>query len=185
MEKIGEKVKFILFFIALLWIILFIDILPFIELKRFGLIPRNLFGLIGIFTSPFLHGGYYHLVSNTVPLFFLLLTLLVFYEKEAVKVIVIVILLGGIILWLIGNPGNHIGASGLIYGIAGFLFVNGAINKSIKAIMISFIVIALYGFMVHGLFPKVGRQEVSWMGHLCYAISGVIASFIIERERGY
>ena len=143
---------------------------------------RTSWGLIGILTSPFLHGGIRHLISNTFPLIVLLTILNYFYQQKALSVITFTIIIGGLFVWLFARNANHIGASGLIYGLAAFLIANGFIEKKFVPILISIGVILLYGGLIWGVFPsKYGR--VSWEGHLFGAIAGVLIAFILRGKK--
>lgn len=170
----------ILYPVAILYAVWLVDwILPF-KLNAFGLIPRTQEGLIGIVTSPFLHGDVYHLASNTVPLVVLLATLLGFYESKFVKVILGTILLSGVMLWLFGRSANHIGASGLIYGLAGFLVANGLMERNFKALLISLVIGFLYSSLIFGVLPS--NPQISWEGHLFGLIAGVVMSYVLSEK---
>jgi membrane associated rhomboid family serine protease len=173
--------KYIIQFVICIYVIFVISI--FIPITQFGIIPRTAWGLVGILTSPFLHGGIRHLVSNTIPLIVLLLILNYFYQKKAVSVIAFTIIIGGLFVWIFARSSNHIGASGLIYGLAAFLIANGFIEKKILPLVISIVVILLYGGLIWGVFPSTyGR--VSWESHLFGAISGILIAFILKGEKG-
>ncbi|MFT4898433.1 MAG: membrane associated rhomboid family serine protease [Flavobacteriales bacterium] len=178
--KILKNIKGIGILIAILYGILIIDLIVPFKINAFGIIPRTQSGLIGIFTSPFLHGGFYHLISNSIPLFVLLLTLSVFYEKRWIPVVAIIVLVGGGLTWLFAGYGNHIGASGVIYGLAGFLISNGIIEKNIKSILIAIVVTILYGGLIFGVLPT--NRLISWEGHLFGAFGGVLAAFSLRKR---
>lgn len=173
-----DYVKQIFGFIGILYLVWLLDfVLP---LSRFGIVPRTQQGLIGIVTAPFLHANIRHLISNTLPLLVLLLVLFSFYPKKAVSVVIISILLGGLLVWLLGRNANHIGASGLIYGLAAFLIVNGFNEQKNIPILISIAVAVIYGGMFWGLFPSF-RAYISWEAHLFGAIAGIVAVFALRR----
>lgn len=154
----------------------------FIPINQFGIIPRTPWGLLGIFTSPFLHGNIRHLVSNTIPLIVLLVILNYFYKKKAVNVIAFTIIIGGLFVWIFARNANHIGASGLIYGLAAFLIANGFIEKKILSLVISTGVILLYGGLIWGVLPSTyGR--ISWESHLFGAIAGILIAFILKGQK--
>lgn len=176
-----SPIKFSLSIILILWVIRVIDmILPF-RLNNFGILPRSIKGLPGIIISPFLHGDITHLLSNSVPLFILLIITLSFYEKIGGKVILIIILLGGSLVWAFGRSAHHIGASGLIYGLAAFLFASGFFRKNIKSIIVSVIVFFAYGGLIYGIFPI--HSWMSWEGHLFGAISGIIGAYVYKNPK--
>lgn len=173
-----NNIKQILGFVALLYIIWLLDFI--FHLSSYGIVPRTQKGLIGIITSPFLHANIRHLISNTLPLVILLLVTFSFYPKKATAVILISVLLGGTLVWLLGRHTNHVGASGLIYGLAAFLIVNGFTEQKFIPLLISIAVVIVYGGLFWGLFPSY-RSYISWEGHLFGAISGVIAVFILKK----
>ncbi len=168
------------FFIILLWMIKIIEIIDDLELTYYGLYPRRLAGLIGIITSPFIHGNLNHIIDNSIPLFFLALAVFYFYNKVAYQVFFITWLFTGITVWLFARPAYHIGASSLIYGLGSFLFFSGIIRQNINLLAISLLVTFLYGSMVWGIFPY--RTGMSWESHLLGGISGFILSFVYRKQ---
>lgn len=182
MKTKSENVKFVLFFVAALWVVHVVNWLLSLRLERFGILPRTLRGLIGIIFSPFLHANFLHLIGNTIPLLVLGLLLVIFYEKIAPAVIGIVVIVGGGLVWVLGRSAIHIGASGVIYGIAAFLIVYGFIKKNVVSIILSLIVAFLYGgSMLTGVLPVQGF--VSWESHLFSAAAGVFAAYSLRKQR--
>ncbi|MGK0414042.1 MAG: membrane associated rhomboid family serine protease [Polaribacter sp.] len=173
-----EYIKNITITILLLYFIFIISLL--IPITQFGIIPRSLKGLIGIITSPFLHANFSHLVANTFPLITLLFVLYSFYPKKAFSVIVISILLAGALVWLFGRSANHIGASGLIYALVGFLIANGFSEQKLVPLLISIGIAIIYSSFFFGIFPSLHHPYISWEGHLFGAISGTVASFLLK-----
>jgi len=179
----AEKINFVLYMVAALWIVYGVNRVLSLNLNTLGIVPRTTRGLIGIIASPFLHANLYHLISNTIPLLILGLLLVIFYEKIAPTVIGIVVVVGGGLVWLLARSGNHIGASGVIYGMAAFLIVYGLIKRNIIPILISVIVAVFYGVsMLGGLVPV--RGFISWESHLFSAAAGVFAAYTL-RSRKY
>jgi len=177
-----DKFTLVAGLIAVIWIVFIIDLILPIALNSYGIVPRTTGGLVGIITSPFLHGGWGHILSNTVPLFFLSLTLVFFYEKSAIPAIALIVLLGGAMVWGFGRFANHIGASGLIFGLMGFLLMIGIFRRDFKSILISVIIFLTYGgSMLFGILP--GQRGISWEGHLFGAIAGGITAFLFRKER--
>lgn len=131
--------------------------------------------------SPFIHSDFRHLFNNTLPLFFLWTALFYFYSEIAVKVSLWTWLLTGLSVWLAGRPAWHIGASGLIYGFASFLFFSGIIRKYFRLVALSLLIVFLYGSMVWGIFPDI-YQGVSWESHMLGFISGIILSIVYRKE---
>ena len=176
-----QKIKLSLTFIAVLWVIRIIDLLP-INLNSFGITPRSVDGLWGILFSPFLHGGFLHLFSNSIPLFVLMITLFFFYEKIAIQVILLSSIIGGSLLWLLGldSMTNHIGASGLIFGLLSFLIVSGIIRKNIKSLLVAIVIFFMYGSALWGIFPS--KPWVSWEGHLYGMVAGIVVAFLYKNK---
>ena len=170
--------KYILQFILLLYAVFFLDL--FIPLAQFGIVPRTRNGLIGLFTAPFLHGNIRHLVSNTIPLIVLLTALNYFYPKKIIVVILFTTIVGGLLVWVFARSGNHIGASGLIYGLVAFLIVNGFLEKKARLILVSIATLFVYGGLIWGIFPSV-KSHISWEGHLFGAISGILICFLFKK----
>jgi len=166
-------------FPILLWVIFivtyFFDIYPY----KLGILPRNFSGLVGVLTSPLIHGGFSHLISNTAPLIFMGLGIFYFYPKVAYKVFTIVYFGTGILVWIFGREVYHIGASGIIYGFVSFLFFSGIFRKDNRSIALALVVIFLYGGLIWGVLPV--EKGVSWESHLCGAIVGLISAFIFRK----
>jgi membrane associated rhomboid family serine protease len=161
---------FPLLFIALLWIISTIEYVLGVSFHQLGVYPRTLKGLPGILLTPFIHSDFKHLFSNSVPLLVLGAGIIYFYRSISYKVFVIIWIATGICLWVGGRPSFHIGASGVVYGLASFLFFSGAIRRDSRLAAISLIVVFLYGGMIWGVLPI--WQNISWEGHLFGGISG-------------
>jgi len=163
----------------LLWAIYLIsyciDIYPY----KLGILPRNFSGFVGIFTSPLIHGGFSHLISNTAPLIFMGLGIFYFYPKVAYKVFTIIYLGTGVLVWIFAREVYHIGASGIIYGFVSFLFFSGIFRKDNRSIALALIVILFYGGLIWGVLPI--EKGVSWESHLFGAIAGIIAAFIFRK----
>ena len=146
-----------------------------IRLAKYGIYPRTLEGLKGVLFSPFIHSDWKHLINNAFPLFVLTATLGFFYKGIAKEVFFWSWLMSGLWLWAIGRPNFHIGASGLIYALASFLFFSGFIRKHTKLMSISMFVVFLFGGMVWGIFPM--KKHISWEGHLAGALAGLILAY--------
>lgn len=148
-------------------------ILPGQPLDEFGIRPRSLFGLIGIPLMPFLHGGFGHLISNTIP-FLILGGIVLKAEKENfIIATTAIILLGGIGTWLIGSAGIHIGASGLVYGYFGYVMTRAIMERKLLWIVVGVVVGIFFGGMIFGVIPVFAPNQISWEGHLCGMLAGV------------
>ena len=115
--------KIALYAVAALWVILILDSVLGLNLGRFGLRPRSIQGLAGLFTAPLLHGGAEHLFSNTLPLLISLVTILYLYPRSAMRAIPIIWIGSGLLAWMVGRPSLHYGASGFVYGLLAFVFI--------------------------------------------------------------
>lgn len=150
------------------------------DFTAFGLYPRDFKGLRGILFMPFIHGDFNHLVNNSIPFFFLGSAIFYFYPKTAFKVWIYILILKGLWLWVGGRQSFHIGASGLVYGFAFFLFFSGLFNKNRQMLGLSLLISFVYGSMVWGIFPI--KHEVSWEGHLFGALAGTVLAYIYRKE---
>lgn len=166
--------------VAFMWIIHFGAEEMGSSLVRFGLKPRTLAGLPGIFTMPFLHGSWSHLINNSIPLLVLGWALFHFYPSLAWKTLLGIVMLSGIWLWISGRSSYHIGASGLVYGLAAFLFLSGWLRKEKKVAAISLLVAFLYGSLWWGILPV--DPTISWEGHLWGAVSGFALAFLYRKQ---
>jgi len=169
------------FFLFLLWAVKFFEVSMEFSFVEGGVYPRRVSGLRGILFSPLIHGDWKHLIDNSMPVFLLSLALFYFYRDIAYKIWFLIYLIGGILLWCLGRQAYHIGASGLIYGLAAFLFVSGIIRRVRSLMAIALLVVFLYGSMVWGLLPL--DVEVSFEAHITGAVAGVILA-LIYRDQG-
>lgn len=172
---------FLFRFVFLMWLVYTVEVFLGISLSHFGILPRTAQGLLGIFTAPLIHGNSVHIISNTIPLMFLGWTLFFFYENIAKQVFLICYFLTNILVWMFARPSLHIGASGIVYGIAFFLIFYGIFKKDFKSLAISAIIIFFYGGLVYGLFPN--QPGISWESHLIGAIVGGYAAMNFARSK--
>ena len=178
-KEFFRKLIIPLTFPILLWVIYLVTNLFNFYPYKLGILPRNFSGLVGIFTSPLIHGGFSHLISNTAPLVFMGLGIFYFYPRVSYRVFTIIYLGTGILVWIFGREVYHIGASGIIYGFVSFLFFSGIFRKDNRSIALALIVIFLYGGLIWGVLPV--EKGVSWESHLFGAIVGLISSFIFRK----
>lgn len=171
-------------FVALLYLIELIDQLTRHSLDANGIRPLEADGLWGIVFAPVLHANWQHLMANTVPLLVLGFLMTLAGLNRFVWATAIVWIVGGLGTWLIGDmgsscgPTDHIGASGLIFGWLAFLLVFGVFVRRFTDIVIGLVVLFAYGGVLLGAMPVLGRcGGVSWQGHLCGAVAGVVAAY--------
>ncbi|HAE13401.1 MAG: rhomboid family intramembrane serine protease [Chitinophagales bacterium] len=165
--------------IALMWLVKAFEHVSGYDLAVHGIFPRTLKGLQGVLFSPFLHGDWQHLVSNSLPFLILGFLMLYSYRKVAFKSFVFIWFASGFMVWLTGRPSYHIGASNLVYGFAFFLFFSGIFRRDIQSIAMALLVTFIYGSMVWGIFPF--RWEISWEGHLMGGISGAVMAWYYRK----
>jgi membrane associated rhomboid family serine protease len=168
-------------FIFLMWTTKVIETLFSIDLVFLGIHPLNADGLSGIIFSPFVHADLKHLFNNSISLFLLSLALFFFYSEVALKVFLSTWFFTGILVWIAGRASWHIGASGIVYGLAAFLFFSGIIRKYFRLVALSLLVVFLYGSMVWGLFPEV-YKNVSWESHMLGFFSGIMLAIYYRKE---
>lgn len=168
---------------CVVWIIFILDNYVFFDLSFLALRPRSIGGLIGIFFSPFLHGFLRHIMSNSLPLWALVTSLLYFFPKNGYRLLLIFWLLPEFLLWIIGRDARHIGVSTQIYAIASFILFYGILSKNSTYLILSLLIIFLYGSMFWGIFPFSVLRNVSWEGHLSGFIVGVVCAFVVNKPK--
>jgi membrane associated rhomboid family serine protease len=173
--------KLVLILLAVMWVSEVVDIASGNKLDELGIEPRETDGLIGVGTAPFLHAGFGHLLSNTLP--FVILGLAIAFEgiKRLGAVTLIVMLVSGLGTWLFAPADSiHIGASGVVFGYAAYLIVRGVFNRSLGQLALAAVVVLfLGGALLGGLVPRAG---VSWQGHLFGAVGGVLAAWVLANR---
>ena len=177
-HSLAEELKGILVFLGTIWLVFIID--RFLPLEEFALYPRRLDGLPGIIASPFLHQDLSHIISNTLPLL-ALLSLLAGSRADSRKAVLLIIIVSGGLLWLFGRSVPVIGASGLVFGLIGFLILSGFLERRLLAMLVSALVGVSYGTtLLAGILP--GQHGVSWDGHLFGAIAGGLCAWLFTRR---
>lgn len=182
-----KALRGVLVFVATIWIAWLVNWLFQLSLNEWGVFPRHLRGLVGIPLAPFLHAGFGHLLSNTVPMV-ILLVLLTTTRSEPWWHVVEIIIVGGLLLWLFGRNGTdqdptvHVGASGLIYGLIMFLIVVGFREKQLVSLAVALVVGFFYGgSLVAGVLPT--QEGVSWDGHLTGALAGLASAMFVQTQK--
>ncbi len=178
-QKFFQSLIFPSFFLLLIWFVKIAETILDINLVYLGIFPLKWNGLIGIFPAPLIHSDFRHLIDNSLPVFFLSLAIFYFYKPVAFKVFFYTWFITGMAVWIGGRSAYHIGASGLIYGFASFLFFSGIIRKNINLLAISLLVVFLYGGLVWGIFPF--DYKISWESHLFGALTGCILAFAFKK----
>ncbi len=165
--------------LAAMWAVEIIDVIINNRLEGGGIHPRRIDGLDGVLWAPFLHDDFGHLISNTVPFLVLGGLLALRGVRVWVMVTAIIIVVGGLATWVFARSGNHIGASGVVFGYLGFLVAAAVFERSLKAIAIAVLAGLLYGGLIFGILPS---STVSWEGHLFGALAGAAAAWLIANR---
>ena len=171
-QGILHNYQTVLKFLLICWALFFLEHLY--PLSHLGIIPRTRQGLIGILTSPFLHGDLNHLISNSSGLLIFGFGLALANKQNFLKVSLKIIIIGGVLTWCFGRPAIHIGASGLIFGLFGHLSCIGFFQKKIKFIFVSLLTIFLYGGMILGVLPT--KAHISFEAHLFGFFAGLLTA---------
>ena len=180
--KISKNLKLSFFVVALLWALFFIrSHLPVAHYLQ-GIQPRRTDALPGILTAPLVHGSLEHLSANSGALFILLFVSLAYSHRLTVSAVSIIVLVGGGLVWLLANSGTlHIGASGVIFGLIGFLMFSGLFRKDWRALIISLLVGVVYGGTLLSLLGY--SPGVSWSSHFYGFSAGILAAWVMRRKR--
>ncbi len=174
------SLKFSAIVLIIIWSVKIFEIVFDYDFTEYGVLPRKLNGLTGILFSPLIHSDVNHLLSNSLPVIILCLLIFNFYSQIAKKILIYLYFISGLWLWCIGRESFHIGASGLIYAMASFLFFSGILRKNSQLSAVALLVIFIYGGLFWGLFPI--HKNVSWEGHLTGFIAGILVSFIFRKD---
>ncbi|UAM98476.1 rhomboid family intramembrane serine protease [Polaribacter litorisediminis] len=175
-EHQTPKINTSLFLVPILyvvgiWLLYWIEIQFNFNFNKFGVFPRSLEGIRGVFFMHFIHSNASHLFSNSIPLFVLLTSLFYFYKEVAYKVLLLGGFLAGLCTWTIARESYHIGASGIVYLLFSFVFFSGIVRKHFRLVALSLMVIFLYGSMIWYVLPI--KDGMSWEGHLSGFLVGL------------
>jgi membrane associated rhomboid family serine protease len=180
-KSIISSAVLIIFFISS---ILIFEKVTKINLSYYGIVPRDITGLLGIIISPLLHSGWQHLIGNMSSLLILLIVLFFLYTRSSIAVLTLIWLVTGALVWLFARENTyHIGASGVIFGLLSFLFFSGIFKGDRQSMMISLLVLILNGGLFNGFMPEEG---ISWESHLYGSLAGLVIAFVFKNVRqGY
>jgi membrane associated rhomboid family serine protease len=168
--------------VAVMWVAEIIDQITSLNLDQYGIEPREVDGLVGIAASPFLHADFGHLVGNTIPFILLGIGIAMSGLGRVLAATAVIALIGGAGVWLFaGDNTNHIGASGIVFGFAGYLVARGIFSRNLMHLALGVLVIGIYGTTL--LFGVVPTPGVSWQGHLFGAVGGVVAAWLLDSRR--
>jgi membrane associated rhomboid family serine protease len=173
----------VLVLLAIMWVLEALDWLLPASLDSYGIASRSVDGLVGVGAAPFLHGGFDHLIANTVP--FLILGIGVSWRAQRYfwPVVIVIAAVSGLGVWLLG-PANviTIGASGVVFGFLGYLLIAGLLTRHWLDILVSVAVLLVYGSMLSGALPFGVPSGVSWLMHLTGAVGGALAALVFARK---
>ncbi len=168
--------------VLVMWVLEVVDVILNHRLDQYGIEPRSLDGLPEVVSAPFLHLGFGHLVSNTIPFAFMGAAIALGGAARVLVVTAIVALVSGLGVWLVAPGGTTtLGASGLVFGYATFLLFRGLFNRSLVELAIGVVIGAIWGsVLLGGLLPQEG---ISWQGHFFGAVGGLVAARALMRPR--
>ncbi|MEU2780429.1 MULTISPECIES: rhomboid family intramembrane serine protease [Streptomyces] len=181
-ERVLSAAKLMLGWVALLWLLELVDVVSGHALDGFGIVPRTPSELVDVVPAAFVHFGFAHVAANTVPLLVLGFLAALGGIRRFAAVCALVVVADGLGVWLISPSGtNTAGASGLIFGLFGFLLVTGFVERRPLGVLVGVLVAAVWGgSMLAGLAPT--QSGVSWQGHLVGLVAGVAAAFVLRRR---
>ncbi|PPK87487.1 membrane associated rhomboid family serine protease [Neolewinella xylanilytica] len=181
-RNLSNVIKWPLGLLAVMWLVFIVDYYLFGGLLSayYGLHTRQLAGVPGIVLSPLFHGGWGHIVSNSIPFVSLTGLLVFFYPRLWPRVLASLWLGTGVLVWVLGRSVTHIGASGVVYALAAFLAFSGFFRRDFRAIAVSLLVLFYYGGMIVGILP--GQEGISWESHLLGLIMGVLGAYTYRGE---
>jgi membrane associated rhomboid family serine protease len=171
------------FIVLLMWAVKIIQVVGGYDLSFLGIFPLKWQGLPGIITTAFVHADFSHLIANSVPMIILGTALFYFYKDLAPKILVFIWLFGGFWVWIAARPAYHIGASGIVYGLAAFILVSGIIRRHTGLMAVALVVVFLYGSLIWGIFPEFfPDRNISWEAHLFGMIAGIILAIYYRKQ---
>lgn len=179
-KRFYHSLVFPVFFLAIIWGVKISGHILDAEITHLGIYPLTLKGLSGIILSPLIHADFSHLYANTVPFLTLGIGLFYFYNKIAYKIFFLIYITTGTWVWFSAREAYHIGASGIVYGLASFIFFSGIIRKDFRLTAVSLITVFLYGSMIWGIFPI--YRKISWESHLMGGIAGLLMAVFYRKE---
>ncbi|MFE5188708.1 rhomboid family intramembrane serine protease [Streptomyces sp. NPDC056628] len=181
-ERVLTAAELMLGWVALLWLLELVDVVSGHALDGFGVVPRTPSELVDVVPAAFVHFGFAHVAANTVPLLVLGFLAALGGIRRFAAVCALVVVADGLGVWLISPSGtNTAGASGLIFGLFGFLLVTGFVERRPLGVLVGVLVAAVWGgSMLAGLAPT--QSGVSWQGHLVGLVAGVAAAFVLRRR---
>ncbi len=180
-EKESNIIKKILFpigVVSLMWLVKIFEVIQNYKYTRWGIFPRDIDGLPGIITAPFIHSDLRHLMSNSIPMLALMSMIMVFYKRVAIPSVIIITVLTGFMVWMFARESYHIGASGVVYGLVAFLAWTGIFRRNLKSIILALVILVAFGGYFHGIVPN--KEGTSWESHLFGGLVGIFTAFLFK-----
>jgi membrane associated rhomboid family serine protease len=182
-KRILRSFAFPFLIVLLMWAVRLIETIGGYDFAFLGIYPLTWKGLPGIITTPFVHADFSHLMANTVPMLVLGTALFYFYRDIAFRILAMIWIFTGIWIWIGAREAWHIGASGIVYGLAAFIMVSGIVRRHSGLMAIALVVVFLYGGLIWGIFPEFFPNErISWESHLFGLIAGVAMAIYYRKE---
>jgi membrane associated rhomboid family serine protease len=182
-KRLLRSMFFPFLLVLLMWAVRIVETVGGYDFAFLGIYPLKWYGLIGIITTPFIHSGFSHLAANSVPMLVLGSALFYFYKDIAFRILIMIWLFTGFWVWVGGRESYHIGASGIVYGLAAFILVSGIIRRHTGLMAIALVVVFLYGSLIWGIFPEFFPNEnISWESHLFGLIAGGSLAAFYRKE---
>lgn len=166
--------------VGVLWAVQLINAIGGHFLDKLGILPRTLSGLKGILFAPFLHASWGHLISNSIPLLVLGWMIMLRRKRDFFYVAGVSGAVAGIGTWIIGREAYHFGASGVVFGLIGYLISRAVMERKFWSILAAIATLFLYGGALFGILPT--ASAVSWEGHLFGLIGGIVASYYMLKN---
>jgi len=169
--------------VVLMWAVRIIQTVGGYDFSFLGIYPLKWQGLIGILTTPFIHADFSHLAANSVPMIILGSALFYFYRDLAPRILALIWVFTGFWVWIGAREAYHIGASGIVYGLAAFILVSGIIRRHNGLMAMALVVVFLYGSLIWGIFPEFfPKENISWESHLFGLIAGVSLAIFYRKQ---
>jgi membrane associated rhomboid family serine protease len=179
-KNIRNSVAYPVFVVFILWLTHGYFFMTQHDKSVYALLPRTQEGLWGVLCSPFMHANLEHLASNSLPLLVLMTGVIYFYRQISTQTLLLSFLFTQISVWCFARPFFHLGASGIVYSLFGFILGMGFFQRNIKSIVLALLVISFYGGMIWGVLP--GQEGVSWESHLLGFFSGIFVAFLFRND---
>ena len=181
MQRFASSIRGMSVVLGAIWLAFLLQHLFHLEPGRWGIVPRHPGQLKGILTAPLLHASWSHLTSNSAPLLILTFLLFHFYQRIAWLSLGMIHVLTGLAVWLLARgSAAHIGASGVVYGLAAFIFCNGLFRRDLKSISLLLLVTGLYSGLLYGVLPS--RPGISWESHLLGFFAGAGTAYLLRGQ---